>query len=315
MGTETTTRAAEAATGLGSDGFTRVVCGVDGRRLGFEAARQAARLTSGDGRLTLVGVIEPFAALAGRWGDEPSRRRPTMAPADSAGRSVAELTDRARASLAWAESQAAGPAELGSRVVEGEVHRGLLGVVRDEEAGLVVVGAHGGHRLVAAALADGAALVLHEAPCSVLVARHGYDPARFPARIVVGVDGSPESRAALAAAAVVRRRSGGALTVVTAGHHQAEAVAALEGFDAPHVHVATPDRPVDAIVTAARSADLAIVGSRGLSRSAALGSVSERVAFRAESSVLVVRPGAAFGKSAGDVPAVPDAGADPGAGR
>ncbi|MGE3235000.1 MAG: universal stress protein [Thermoleophilia bacterium] len=315
MGTGTTTQVTDAGAGLRSDGFARVVCGVDGRRLGFEAARQAARLTSAEGRLTLVGVIEPFAALAGRWGDEPSRRRPTMAPLDPAGRGAAELTDRARASLAWAESQAAGPAELGSRVVEGEVHRGLLAVVGDEEAGLVVVGAHGGHRLVAAALADGAALVLHEAPCSVLVARHGYDPDRFPARIVVGVDGSPESQAALAAAAALRRRSGGALTVVTAGHHQAEAVAALDGFDAPHVHVATPDRPVDALVTAARSADLAIVGSRGLSRAAALGSVSERVAFRAESSVLVVRPGPGFGKSAGDVAAAPDAGAEPAAGR
>jgi nucleotide-binding universal stress UspA family protein len=315
MGTGTTTRVTDAATGLREDGFARVVCGVDGRRLGFEAARQAARLTAADGRLTLVGVVEPFAALAGRWGDEPARRHPTMAPADSPVERVAELTDRARASLAWAEAQAAGPAELGSRVVEGEVHRGLLGVVRDVEAGLVAVGAHGAHRLVAAALADGAALVLHEAPCSVLVARHGYDPGRFPARIVVGVDGSPESRAALAAAAALRRRSGGALTVVTAGHHQAEAVAVLDGFDAPHVHVATPDRPVDALVTVARSADLVIVGSRGLSRAAALGSVSERVAFRAESSVLVVRPGAGSGKSAGDVAAAPDAGDDPVAGR
>jgi nucleotide-binding universal stress UspA family protein len=39
------------------------------------------------------------------------------------------------------------------------------------------------------------------------------------------------------------------------------------------------------------SADLVVVGSRGLRGLKALGSVSERVAHQARSSVLVVRPG------------------------
>ncbi len=276
-----------------STGFARVVCGVDGRRLGFEAARQAARLTAPDGRLTLVGVVELFAALAGRWGDEPARRRPQSADPRSLERSVAELTERVQASLAWAEAQAEGPAVTRSRVVEGEVHQGLLASAREEDADLVAVGAHGGGggRLTGALLAEAAAFVLHEAPCSVLVARHGYDPARFPSRVVVGVDGSAESRAALDVAAAVSGRAGGSLVVVTAGHDQAEAVAALDGFAAPHEHVAAPERPVEALVTAARTADLTVVGSRGLHGRQALGSVSERVAFRADSSVLVVRPG------------------------
>jgi nucleotide-binding universal stress UspA family protein len=125
----------------------------------------------------------------------------------------------------------------------------------------------------------------------VLVARPGYDPARFPVRVVVGIDGSAESLAALAAAAAIRRRAGGTLVVVTAGREQEPAVAALQGFDAPHDLVPTPDRPVDALVAAAQTADLTVVGSRGLHGARALGSVSERVAFRASSSVLVVRPG------------------------
>ena len=275
------------------DGFAEVVCGIDGRRLGFEAARQAARLASPSGRLTLVAVVEPFAALSGRWGDEPSRWRIELKRERSPETCVAELSGRASVSLAWAEAQAGGPAELQSRVVEGEVWDGLLGAVRSEGADLVAVGAHGGSRLVSAALADAAAIVLHDAPCSVLVARHGYDPARFPARIVVGVDGSEESVAALAAASALARRSGGELVVITAGHDQEAAVAAVGRFDAPHLHIATPSKPVEALVTAARSADLAVVGSRGLHGAAALGSVSERVAFRAESSVLVVRPAAA----------------------
>lgn len=47
--------------------------------------------------------------------------------------------------------------------------------------------------------------------------------------------------------------------------------------------------PVDALVSASESADLVVVGSRGLHGLQALGSVSERIAHRAHSSVLVVR--------------------------
>jgi nucleotide-binding universal stress UspA family protein len=46
---------------------------------------------------------------------------------------------------------------------------------------------------------------------------------------------------------------------------------------------------VEALVEAASRADLTVVGSRGASGLRALGSVSERVAHRAASSVLVVR--------------------------
>ncbi len=46
-----------------------------------------------------------------------------------------------------------------------------------------------------------------------------------------------------------------------------------------------------------RTADLLVVGSRGLQGARALGSVSERAAFRADSSVLVVRPRSAGGRS------------------
>jgi nucleotide-binding universal stress UspA family protein len=49
-------------------------------------------------------------------------------------------------------------------------------------------------------------------------------------------------------------------------------------------------RPVDALVSASRDADLLVVGSRGLHGLRALGSVSERVAHQALCSVLVVRP-------------------------
>jgi nucleotide-binding universal stress UspA family protein len=276
--------------GVVDGGFARVVCGVDGRRMGFEAARQAARLTATSGRLTMVGVAQLFDALAERWGAEPPRRRGVLMGDRSAEDYMEDLRGRARRSLAWAESQVAGPAEVTTRVVDGEVHEGLLDVARREDAGLIAVGAHGGARMAGALLAEAASMVLHEARTSVLVARPSFDPGRFPLHVVVGVDGSPESRLALGTAAALRLRTGGALTVVTAGRDQDDAVAALGGFTTPHERVATRGRPVEALVAAALTADLTILGSRGLHGARALGSVSERVAFRAESSVLVVRP-------------------------
>jgi nucleotide-binding universal stress UspA family protein len=64
-----------------------------------------------------------------------------------------------------------------------------------------------------------------------------------------------------------------------------------EQFDATRAVEAELDakRPVDALVNASRNADLLIVGSRGLRGMAALGSVAERVADKAECPVLIVR--------------------------
>lgn len=49
------------------------------------------------------------------------------------------------------------------------------------------------------------------------------------------------------------------------------------------------ESPVDALVHAAKTADLVVVGSRGLHGMRALGSVSERVAFESLHSALVAR--------------------------
>jgi nucleotide-binding universal stress UspA family protein len=63
----------------------------------------------------------------------------------------------------------------------------------------------------------------------------------------------------------------------------ARAIAAeLEEVDGP---------AIAELAAAAESADLVVVGSRGLHGLKALGSVSERVAHQVRSSVLVVRPG------------------------
>lgn len=270
-------------------GFARVVCGIDGTRGGYECARQAARITAPAGRLVLVGVATMLDALAGRWGAEAPRWRIGTTPERTLDQCMEDLRARVRLSLASAGEQVTGPGDVTSRVVDGDIDTGLFAAGSEADATLMAVGAHGGRRLVEALLAEVSAIVLHDAPVSVLLTRPSFDPGRFPAHIVVGVDGSAESRAALHAAATLRDRSGGTLTVVTAGRDQSRALDALDGLDTPHEHVATADRPVDALVVASRTADLTIVGSRGLHGRSALGSVSERVAFRAESSVLVVR--------------------------
>ena len=274
-----------------ASGFSRVVCGIDGSREGFEAARQAARLTAADGRLVLVAVAQFDAALAGRWGPEPARWRGSSASERSVDKCFADLRARARASLALAKRQADEPAEVVTRVVDGEVAVRLREVVDAESATLLVLGTHGGSRLAGAAFGEATTTLLHETPVSVLIARSPFDPDRFPASIVAGIDGSAEARRALDVAAALRERSGGRLMVVIAsGEEGSSAGAKLEGFAAPHEFLASKARPVDALVTAAQTADLVVVGSRGLRGARALGSVSERVAHRASSSVLVVRP-------------------------
>ncbi|MGF1430590.1 universal stress protein [Kitasatospora sp. LaBMicrA B282] len=143
------------------------------------------------------------------------------------------------------------------------------------------------------------------------------DRAAQPPRVVVGVDGSESSRAALRWAVRHAGLIGGAV----------EAVGVIEvpqdfGWNAPVVDTSfdedmtrrrfgaelrtvlgeTPTvavqellvrgDPVDALVEAARGAELVVVGSRGHGRvaRALLGSVSQQVAQQASCPVVIVRP-------------------------
>lgn len=109
----------------------------------------------------------------------------------------------------------------------------------------------------------------------------------FPREIVVGVDGSDEAEHAFEAAR----------SLATRRHSKLRSVVAHGGKDVNLAQVTTrhrlaehsPAAPVTALVGAAACADLLVVGSRGLHGIRALGSVSERVAHDASSSVLVVR--------------------------
>ena len=248
--------------------FRRIVCGVDGTPESLVAVRQAARLRDPDGSLQLTAVA-PIARAA---------------HAGFAAPRAAELMQE-EAEAALAESRALAPSAI-EKLVDGEPVAVLLREA--EQASLVAVGSHGRGRAVGMLLGTVAARMLRDASCSVLIARAASDLKAWPRWVVAGVDGSAESAAAFAVARSIAERLGGDLRAVasTKDHLDREAARAI----APQLEE-EPARAIDVLALASESADVIVVGSRGLHGLRALGSVSERVAHQARSSVLVVRRG------------------------
>ena len=248
----------------------RILCGVDATPESLEAVRQGARLRQPGGSLAVVSAIDVALAAEAGW---------------SATSLAGQLEQEAERALAAARSKAP---EATFRTIEGRPVEVLLAQAREARATLLAVGSHGYRRPVGIALGSVATTLLHDAPCSVLVARAPATKAEFPSAIVVGVDGSPQSATAVAVAFALRDRFGAGVWPVAARRGTELDVAAVQAM-APCVLV-EDRRPVDLLVEAARESDLLVVGSRGLRGMRALGSVSERVAHRARCSVLVVRP-------------------------
>ncbi len=248
----------------------RILVGVDETPAGLEATRQAARLLAPGGLLHLVCVVHLAPAVSAGW---------------AAGRLVEELEREAGEALRRAQELAP---QATSALVEGSPVVTLLRQIDRFGATLVAVGTHGTTRPEGILLGGVTTTLVHEAPCSVLVARSPARDQPFPRAIAVGVDGSPHSLGAADAAAELAGRLGAPL----------RRVASLRGkrVDPEAIRAAFPDveldgerDPVAALVAVSEEVDLLVVGSRGLHGIRALGSVSERVAHRARSSVLVVR--------------------------
>ena len=171
------------------------------------------------------------------------------------------------------------------QVVEARPTEALLQEAERQHATLIAVGSHGHGRISGILLGSTATELVHKADCSVLVARARL--LDLVKRIVVGIDGSPESAAAYAVAAGLAQRFGGELrAIVSTGGHTPD-LEAVEAITADY-RIAKED-PVRALAAAGVDADLVVVGSRGLHGVRALGSVSERVAHRSRTSTLVVR--------------------------
>lgn len=245
--------------------FERIVVGVDDSPEALEAALQAASLRSARGTLDLCAVVESPRSVHGGF--------LALAIAGEMERASGEALDRA----------ARRTRPTTTTVLHGKSVPGLLAQVRRRTATLLVVGSHDRRRVPGLLLGSTASVLLRDAPCSVLLARPGTSPDGVPQRIVAGIDGSPESeRAAVVAEALAERFDA-----------RLELVVGLGGkLGTAHGLITTVvDRrpPVEALVAASTSADIVVLGNRGLHGLRALGSVSERVAHEARCSVLVVR--------------------------
>jgi len=248
--------------------FDRIVVGVDETPESLEATRQAARLVAPEGSMLLATVEELGMAAQAGW---------------AASTAAEQIATAAQTALDRAQLAAPG---CETRVVSGRPVPALLEILRDEAATLVAVGTHDVPRPAGVLLGRISTSLLHDAPCSILIARATGDPAAFPRSIVVGLDGSPGARAAAGAASELGHRLGAhARGLVALGGKDVDPDAAR---DLPDVQTA-PAGPVELLVGASGDADLVVVGSRGLHGLRSLGSVSERVAHEAACSVLVVR--------------------------
>jgi nucleotide-binding universal stress UspA family protein len=250
------------------DVFERVVCGIDGSPQSFEALRQVERLRPPSGELYLATVAELSLAVHGGFA-APVLYDQLLGDAEGA---LARASEHSKASS--------------SRLIEGEPARALRQEIERFRATVVALGSHGNRRAAGILLGGTATTLLHEAPCSILLARQPASLHEFPSSITVGVDGSLASLRALDAARKLGERLRAPLrTLVATGGKPVdfEGLRELEDLDWDE------RKPLEALVEASRATDLAVVGSRGLHGVSALGSVSERVAHKAASSVLVVK--------------------------
>jgi nucleotide-binding universal stress UspA family protein len=249
--------------------FDRVLCGVDATPESLEAVRQAARLRFPLGSLAVVSGVDMGLAVQAGW---------------AATRVAVDIEEESERALEAARREAP---EAAFRLIRGRAIDVLLAESKRMHATLVAVGCHGHRRALGIALGSVATTMLHEAPCSVLVARPPLVEGEFPRSIVVGIDGSPESAVAAAAAFSLGDRFGVEVWPVASTSGKGIDLDAVQAI-ATGV-VLDKRRPVDVLVTAASDSDLLVVGSRGLHGVRALGSVSERVAHQTRCSVLVVR--------------------------
>jgi nucleotide-binding universal stress UspA family protein len=251
--------------------FARIVVGVDGTDWGFEALRQALVLAPKENP-----VVHAVTAL-------------DTAPAVRTGFHAAQLAELLANEAEEARDAAA--AIIGSRAgCSARVVRGkpvdVLRRERDElQATLVALGGRRSSRFLGIMLGDTGTELVHDAACSVLLAYPADNRPWRPRKIVVGFDSSPYAAAALRSAEELAGALGGTVEVVAAtGGKAIERDAAWTD----RVETWDPAHPVAALVERSRTADLVVVGSRGVHGIRTIGSVSERVAHQGHCTVLVV---------------------------
>jgi nucleotide-binding universal stress UspA family protein len=246
--------------------FSRVVVGIDDTPESLVAAAQAGLLRAPGGDLALLAVTETYlAAHAGLAAVHAADDLEADTSADLA--RAQELVDADDVTVAT------------GRLVDV-----LSAECRRRDSTLIAVGVRP-HRRVSALTFGGHDIeALHAMPCSVLIARPGWGPHK-PDRVVLAVDGSPESRKAEAAGrALAVRLAVEVLPVVGLGDGVEPEVLREERADA----LLDPRRLVEAVVAASTAASLVVLGGARERRRWG-GSVVERVVYSVRCSVLVVR--------------------------
>jgi nucleotide-binding universal stress UspA family protein len=269
--------------------FTRIVVGVDCREGGRDALALATLLQSaGGGELVAVYACAPAPLL---HEDALARVEGELARARASGRALA-VSDRSPS-------------------------HALRTIAERDEAELIVIGSSHRAGVKRVLAGDDAAATLHCAPCAVAVAPRGFARApRLLRRIGVGLDGSRESRVALALARGLAHRARASVnaTKVVAppippwpapawdpewSENRASALQALTQLLAaeldadvtPEVVVGTPWKE---LTSRSAKLDLLVVGARayGPVRRALLGSTSTKLARHAACPLLVSPRGA-----------------------
>jgi nucleotide-binding universal stress UspA family protein len=252
--------------------FARVVCGVDGSPESAVALAQARRLLEPGGELVAVTVCDLNVAVQAGY---------------EAARVIEQLREEADRAAADARQALADVPGATAVVVNGRPADAMLSVAGERQADLVALGTHGRSRVAGILVGTVAAAALHDASCSVLVAREPEQPESFPRAMVIGIDGSPSSERAATIGGELAQRFGCRVRVIFARGGK--------GIDEEAARRVAPEleiddrKPLEALLAAASDADLLVVGSRGLHGLKSLGSISERVAHRAACSVLVLR--------------------------
>ncbi len=164
--------------------FKNVLVGVDGSSNGRDAIALAAQLTDRDGRLTLAHV-------------HPGSLHPLHAVTPGLVNEEREASQK----LLEREREAADVDAALLSVVASAPGGGLHRQAEEQDADLLVVGSCSRGAFGRAMLGDDTRAALNGAPCAVAVAVKGYGEHPTPlAKVGVGYNGSPESRAALAIA-------------------------------------------------------------------------------------------------------------------
>ena len=251
--------------------FDRIVVGVDRSDFGFEALEQGLVVRAPSGTLHAVTVLEE--GLASHAG---------FLASDAAAQIEREAQQAYEKTVQLLDDQPFCTVGL----VKGSPVPALLSACAGQRATLVGVGGRQRSRTAGLLLSGVATVALHDAPCSVIFAHPQWGERWYPKRILVGLDGSANSLAALAAADELAERLGSAVKVLAATGGKR---IVMDEPWAERVDEWAAGHPVVDLVDASIQTDLVVVGSRGLHGLRSLGSVSERVAHRAHCSVLVVR--------------------------